>query len=59
MTNIDTMPFQEWWTELQRIAEREKLSWLLSNNPEDHREGYEDGNTPSEELSEQMYAARD
>ena len=57
MTDIDTMTFEQWWAELQKIAAKEKLSWLLSNDPEDHREGYEDGNTPDEELSEQIYAA--
>ena len=54
--NIDTMTFEEWWTALISLAKKEKLLWLLSNDPEDHRDSYENGNTPEEELNEQMYA---
>ena len=49
--------FQKWYDELVEVAKREKLLWLISNYPEDHREGYEDGLTPDEELDEQKYAA--
>lgn len=51
------MTFEEWYDELVELAEDEDLLWLISNYPEDHREGYEDGYTPEEELDEQKYAA--
>jgi len=49
--------FENWYSELVRLAKAEDLLWMVSNDPEDHREGYEDGNTPAEELDEQKYAA--
>ena len=49
--------FNQWYDELCELAKREGILWLISNYPEDHRESYEDGLTPDEELDEQKYAA--
>jgi len=49
--------FSEWYKTLVQVAKKEGLSWMISTDPEDHREGYKDGNTPEEELEEQKYAA--
>lgn len=49
--------FQKWFDELIKMARDEDISYLISPNPEDHRESYEDGSTPEEELDEQKYAA--
>ena len=52
-----TRTFDQWYAELVELAKRENLSWLISNDPNDHKEAYEEGNTPQEELDEQKYAA--
>jgi len=58
LSNLGAMKtFENWYSELVRLAKAEDLLWMVSNDPEDHREGYEDGNTPAEELDEQKYAA--
>jgi len=49
--------FEEWYKELVQLAKGEDLLWLVSDYPEDHRESYEDGLSPDEELDEQKYAA--
>ncbi len=49
--------FELWYQELCDLARKEQLLWMISNDPEDHREGYKDGLTPEEELDEQKYAA--
>ncbi|GAG86137.1 unnamed protein product [marine sediment metagenome] len=50
-------PFEDWYDDLVELARAEDLLCLVSNYPEDHRESYEDGLTPDEELDEQKYAA--
>lgn len=49
--------FLKWYDELVELARAEDLLWIISNYSEDHRDGYEDGLTPDEELDEQKYAA--
>ena len=49
--------FKKWYQDLVALSRKENLLWLISNDPEDHREGYEVGNTPQEELEEQKYSA--
>lgn len=48
---------EEWYDELVQLAKAQGVAWLLSDSAEDHREGYEDGLTPEEELQEQTGAA--
>lgn len=50
-------PFDIWYQDLITLAKKENLLWLISNYPGDHKEGYECGNTPGEELDEQKDAA--
>ena len=50
--------FEIWYQKLVALAKKESLLWLISNDPEDHREGYKYGNTPEEELDEQKWAAQ-
>ena len=52
------MMFDEWFVELQRLAIERDLEYLLSPNPADHREGFDAGNSPDDELDELIYAAR-
>ena len=49
--------FEKWYDELVNLAKGEKLLWIISNNPEDHREGYDMGYSPEDELDEQKDAA--
>ena len=44
------MEFSEWYEKLVKLAEEEDILCLVSDNAEDHREGFEDGLTPDEEL---------
>ena len=47
--------FQEWCSELYRLTKARDLLCLISDNPEDHRESYEEGLTPDKEIEEQLY----
>ena len=44
------MPFDEWWAEVKRLAKEKNIEFLLSDDPEDHRFSYEDGDSPEYEL---------
>lgn len=55
-TKAGGMSFDNWWKTLQWIAEVDELSWLLADQ-EDHRDGWNNDDTPEEELSEQLDAA--
>jgi len=59
LINMEDRPmmFEEWYEKVKEVAKARHCLWLISNDPEDHREGYEIGNTPEEELEEQKYAA--
>lgn len=46
-------PFKVWYDQLAALAKAEDLPWLISNDPEDHREAYDAGYTPAEELDDQ------
>ena len=43
-----------WHKELLSLAESRKLSWLISEDPEDHREAFEDGDTIEDEIENQI-----
>ena len=55
-TKAGGMTFDAWWEDLQRIATREDLGWLLGGQ-EDHREGWEGDDTPEDEIAAQADAA--
>ncbi len=46
-----------WYENLSKLASEQGILWLLTGNPEDYRESYDDGNTPEQELFEQKEAA--
>ncbi len=48
--------FAAWWSELRRMAIARQISWLLGA-PEDHQEGFYDGNSPEQELAAQLAEA--
>jgi hypothetical protein len=54
---VKGLTFDEWWTELQKVAAEKDLSFLLSPEKEDHKIGWTDGYSPQDELDEQIYAA--
>ncbi len=49
--------FDDWWAELNQLAKDRKLMWCLSPEQEDHRDGFENGDSPEDELAEQCDAA--
>lgn len=49
--------FDDWWEELNQLAQQQKLTWCLSPEQEDHRDGFEAGDSPEDELAEQCDAA--
>lgn len=56
-TKTGGMTFENWWKVLIWTAEVADQDWLLSLNREDHREGWENDDTPEDELTEQLDAA--
>jgi len=44
--------FSAWHQELQRLAQEQEVSWLISDAADAHRLAYEHGNSPAEELAE-------
>lgn len=56
-TKSEGISFENWWKVLIWTAEVEDLDWLLSLNREDHRDGWENDDTPEDELTEQLDAA--
>lgn len=55
-TKSGGMTFDNWWNVLKWTAEVEDVAWLLSTQ-EDHRDGWEDDDTPEDELAAQLDAA--
>lgn len=55
--NDTRMSFDAWWEAVQKEAARRRCSWAISEDPEDHREGYEDDLCPAAEVEEQIYSA--
>ncbi len=55
-TKSGGMSFDNWWKTLKWTAEVEDVAWLLSTQ-EDHRDGWEDDDTPEDELAAQLDAA--
>ena len=47
----------EWHARLVALSVTAGMRWIVSADPDDHRQAYEDGLTPAEELSEQVDAA--
>ncbi len=54
---INGLTFDEWWVELNRLAEVKGCECLLSPSKLDHLDGWREGYTPDEELHEQASAA--
>lgn len=50
------LKFVEWHKELQRIAEVKGFGFAISDDPADHVDGFNEGNTPEDELQEQLDA---
>ena len=43
--------YASWLAELARLARDEELAWLVSSEPLAHRQAFDDGLSPYEELS--------
>ena len=52
------MNIEDWHKELKGRAKRRGLGWLIVDDPECYRDGFSDGNTPTEELDEQVSATQ-
>ena len=50
------MTFDEWWSAVTQEAKRRGVEHLLGDQ-ESHRDGFEDGYTPAEEIAEAIDAA--
>lgn len=48
--------FETWYSNLNAIAKMQGAGYLIAG-AEDHRDAFEDGLSPDEELVEQLYAA--
>lgn len=48
------MKFEEWFAECKRLAKTYDAEWMISTDPEDHREGFEDNDTPQDEVALQL-----
>ena len=44
------MKFEKWYSKCKRIARKKGVEHLISNSPEDHQSGYEDGNSTEDEV---------
>lgn len=55
--NREPTPFDMWWDEVKAEAARRGVLDLLGSQ-EDHREGFEDGETPADEVSHAIEAAQ-
>lgn len=49
----------EWHKELQRIAEEKGFGFVISDDPADHVDGYNDDNSPEMEMDSQLDAWSD
>jgi len=50
------MKFEVWWKWVRAEAERQDVLHLLGD-PDSHREGFEDGYSPADEVEETIYSA--
>jgi hypothetical protein len=50
----DAVSFAVWYDKLVELAKAKRVLWLISDCPEDHRESYDDGMTPEDELDVQL-----
>lgn len=50
MKSEDCEKFHKWYLELVDLALEEDVPCLVSDDPGDHRESFEDGKTPDAEL---------
>ncbi len=50
--------FQDWYDRLGILAAELKCHALISDDPQEHREGWEAGRTPEEELAREINEAR-
>lgn len=53
----ETMTFEQWWAEVRAEAHRRGVSHLLSTSADDHRSGFDDGDSPADEVAAQIDAA--
>ena len=42
--------YEAWFEEFQALAEAEDLAWLVSTTGKGHRQAFEQGDSPTEEL---------
>lgn len=56
---MSTKTFEEWHRELTELASQHGISWLIPKIEDYPTDGYNEGLTPAEELSEQFSAAVD
>lgn len=54
---LETGDFKDWFASVKAEAESRDVAWLITE-PVDHLEGYLDGCTPAEEVTEQIGAAQ-
>lgn len=47
-----------WHRRLKMLAQSQNIEWLISNDSDAHRDGYNDGNSPEDELNDQIYTAQ-
>ena len=48
------MHFEPWYQELKKLAEDKKCGWIITDNPEEYRDYYEDNCAPSEVLEAEI-----
>lgn len=51
------LTFENWMKDLRHIAKERECEYLLSENDEDHREAFEGGLSPNDEINEQYVTA--
>jgi len=56
MANESKPSFDAWFLELRKLAAEHDLLWLIGDDPRDFHDAYQSGQTPAEELSEQVAA---
>jgi hypothetical protein len=48
--NSNYKSYEEWFDEFKRLAIAEDLAWLVSSEGESHKNAFEQGDSPAEEL---------
>lgn len=51
---VAEVSLREWHRRLQQLAAARGCAWIVSQDQEAHRDGWEMGNSPEEELEEQL-----